>query len=427
MKSSLLIGTAALLAINAHAQTWTVTNLHPAGATGSRLSDTNGAQQVGSITTGGKTHAGLWSSTAASFVDLHPALATDSFAQGIGSSQQVGDATVDGKQIPVAWTGTANSLQSFLPNGISSGSLTSTAEGQQGGLILFPEETAIIWMGSAENLVNLHPNLVATRSAVRSTNGSRQVGYAVVGGAFHAAAWSGTKASFVDLHPVGAGVSIIHNVERTQKPDAQMVGVAAFGGATHAALWTGTAASFVDLNPPGSEYSYAYGTDGVHQVGAVKYVTGLRAALWTSTVASFVNLHALLPGEFSESEATAVWTDGTTTLVAGWATNTTTNRGEAMLWKLAPEDDDTPGSPELILRGNRVRETSARQLVIRGTATNADRVEVKVGRAGYRTVGGTVTWSHRVKLESGKNRARFRAVNSVGEASRVLTVIVNRK
>ncbi len=61
-----------------------------------------------------------------------------------------------------------------------------------------------------------------------------------------------------------------------------------------------------------------------------------HAAYWAGTPQSFVDLHAVLPSNYSDSEASAIWTDGTTTLVVGGANNQTTQREEAMLWKLAP-------------------------------------------------------------------------------------------
>ena len=45
------------------------------------------------------------------------------------------------------------------------------------------------------------------------------------------------------------------------------VGEAGIGSGTHAALWTGTAASFVDMNPPGAGGSRLRGVDGGFQVG----------------------------------------------------------------------------------------------------------------------------------------------------------------
>ncbi|MDP1661992.1 MAG: hypothetical protein Q8L55_08760 [Phycisphaerales bacterium] len=77
----------AALAPTAHAQ-WTVTNLHPAGATYSSANAASGGQQAGTAALGNFYHAGWWSATAASWVDLHvfvPAEYTSSSAGGVSS------------------------------------------------------------------------------------------------------------------------------------------------------------------------------------------------------------------------------------------------------------------------------------------------------------------------------------------------------
>jgi hypothetical protein len=67
-------------------------------------------------------HAGLWSGTAASWVDLTPAGSPDSEARGVFGGQQVGYAQVGGVPHAGLWSGTAASwvdLHAFLPPGFS--------------------------------------------------------------------------------------------------------------------------------------------------------------------------------------------------------------------------------------------------------------------------------------------------------------------
>ena len=65
------------------------------------------------------------------------------------------------------------------------------------------------------------------------------------------------------------------------------------------------------------------------------------AAWWSGTALSFVNLHTFLPPGYNGSRAQAVWENGGVAYVAGFATNATTQRAEAVLWSrvLTPQCD----------------------------------------------------------------------------------------
>jgi hypothetical protein len=111
-----------LTATAAHAQ-WTVTNLNPAGSMQSEAFAASGGQQAGRAAVGGIRHAGLWSGSAASWVDLHPAGATLSEAYAVSGGQQAGIAAVGGAVRASLWSGTAASwvdLHAFLPAGFTS-------------------------------------------------------------------------------------------------------------------------------------------------------------------------------------------------------------------------------------------------------------------------------------------------------------------
>ncbi|HEV2294721.1 MAG TPA: PEP-CTERM sorting domain-containing protein [Tepidisphaeraceae bacterium] len=102
----------------------------------------------------------------------------------------------------------------------------------------------------------------------------------------HASLWSGTAASWVDLHPAnwdwseGNGISDTQQVGQVLRGNVRQV--------RHAALWSGTAASFVDLHPAGFDESEssAYGATGTQQVGRASG----RAGLWNGTADSWVDL-----------------------------------------------------------------------------------------------------------------------------------------
>ncbi len=424
MKRAFLIGLAVLVSINAPAQTWTAINLHPTGATDSRLHDTTETQQVGSADFATLSHAALWTGTAASFVDLHPAGATLSYLHAIRDDQQVGTAFF-GRPRAGIWSGTAASFLNVHPAGPTESEIFGTTGSQQSGYILSSGvRFAALWGGTIASFVNLNP-AGATASRAYTTNGSRQVGYAIFAGITRATMWSGSAAGVTDLHPAGAVYSTAEGIEDSPKFDAQVVGYAIIADRFHAALWSGTAASFIDLHPAGAVNSSAEGTNGTLQVGYTSDGGTSHAALWRGSAASYVDLHAFLAPNFSDSIARAVWSNGTTTLVAGYAFNITAKRFEAMLWKQASEETSR-GKPGIAVKGKRTRITTARKITIRGTSVSAERVEAKLAKARYKPARGTATWSYRAKLQPGRNRVLVRAVNALGETSPALKISIIR-
>jgi hypothetical protein len=109
-----------------------------------------------------------------------------------------------------------------------------------------------------------------------------------------------------------------------------------FTGTDHAAIWAGSAGTHVDVNPSGAGGSVIWGAYGDRQVGRA-FLSGWKAGIWSGTSASFVNLHTFLPSGYSQSEAFAVWTDGSSTRVTGWAFNIAESRNEAVVWTAVPE------------------------------------------------------------------------------------------
>jgi hypothetical protein len=180
-----------VIASTAKAQ-WTVTNLHPTGATDSFAYGASGARQAGYAVINGHNHASLWSASAASWVDLNPVWAVYSIAYGIDGDHQVGNA------------------------------------GQSGG------EVASLWNGTAGSWVNLAPEgSWAKINVAIGVSAGRQVGVADVDGDLRGALWSGTAVSWIDLTPVGTSEAIVYGISF-----GEQVG-STFG---HAGLWRGSAA-----------------------------------------------------------------------------------------------------------------------------------------------------------------------------------------
>lgn len=98
-----------------------------------------------------------------------------------------------------------------------------------------------------------------------------------------------------------------------------------------AALWSGTAASYIDLHPAGATASYATGTAGGIQCGVRASGTSF-ATLWRGTAASAMDLHALLGTNYVWSVANGIDIHQGTLSVVGAARNGTNGREEAILW-----------------------------------------------------------------------------------------------
>lgn len=147
---------------------------------------------------------------------------------------------------------------------------------------------AQIWSSDGSGIISLHP-AGASLSMVRSVSGSWQGGYVQFGSTKHASIWNGSAASRIDLSPPGLNQDtlVLGMCDDRQVGIRQITG----GSSMWALLWNGTPESAVELTPAGATNSSALATDGLQQVGWVKYV-GEQAmpVLWTGTAASVVNL-----------------------------------------------------------------------------------------------------------------------------------------
>lgn len=348
MSSSLLSRPGVVLAValgvcgSARGQ-WQVSYLSPNLFGSSVAYGVSGGQQVGRAW-GAYGHAALWSGASQSIVNLQPPAYAGgySIAYGVSGGQQVGWVQAfywaPDPETPTRaalWGGTAESFVDLHPPAHPSS--TSVAHGASGGQQVgwvnhVADELyarASLWNGTAESWVDLHPpyspiNPVYYRgSAALDVSDGQQVGYAWVAGEVeypHASLWSGTKESFVDLHPgSGPGSSRAYGVS-----GGQQVGYVG----NHAGLWSGTAQSWVDLHPDGSMGSLALDIDGAFQVGVVDQ----HAALWSGTADSWVDLHAFLTADYSVSSALGIEVSGSDIWIAGSARYAPTDLDQAVMW-----------------------------------------------------------------------------------------------
>lgn len=198
-----------------------------------------------------------------------------------------------------------------------------------------------------------------------------------------------------------------------------------FSGANHAGIWAGTAASFVDLHPASAETSAVAATTGARQAGYAVFGGLSQAAIWSGTAASYVSLHAVLPANYISSAATGISGSGSTLQVVGYAYNATASRSEAILWQLQLPPPTL--APTVTVSGKkRHRTTGKATLVLRGTSTDATRVEIKIGKVKYKPAKGTANWKFKAKLQPGKNKVFVHAVNVTGVTSPVVKVTILR-
>lgn len=330
--AAVTLGTTLALPSSAMAQ-WTITNLHPAGAESSAASSVFDGQQVGSAMYNGVTRATRWSGTAASAVDLHPSGSSYSSATsvGVGAGRQAGWgylADIVGQRA-LHWNGSTGTVIDITPDEATSASVAGSDSQSLVGFANFGAPRAILWTDAdPATFVTLHPPTNPTVSYATAIGDGQQVGWVVTsGGSTKACVWSGTASSYIDLDPSLSTHSAAFGVG-----GGQQVGFANVSGQFRASLWSGSAASWVNLNPELATTSAANAVwqgqvVGVANIGGVNH-----ASLWLDSAASWLDLHAQLPTDFSSSVATDIWGDDQNTYVVGYAFNTTTDRGEAILW-----------------------------------------------------------------------------------------------
>lgn len=259
-----------------HALLWqgtaaSVKDLNPTGYVASFSVSTDGLHQVGSaFTASGHQRAAIWSGTSASAIDITPAGFTDAALKGIAAGHEAGVAwgpSTGGLTHAMLWTGnssTATDLQP--PTGFRDSGATGISDTQEIGSGTIDSQGqatvhALLWSGTAASAVDLNPNGYDD-SIGYGVVGGQQVGSAdfrVAGGSVktHAILWHGTSQSAFDLNPnptvTDFSIAFATNGE-------YQVGVVG----THAVIWHGSANSMVDLQqlvPSNYTKSEALGID----------------------------------------------------------------------------------------------------------------------------------------------------------------------
>jgi hypothetical protein len=191
------------------------------------------------------------------------------------------------------WTATVLS-----PDGTYISHAFYTSGGRQAGWVRASDGSAhaSLWSGSAASWVDLHP-AGALSSSVAALDGNQQAGNVSLPPTWNisprAVVWSGSAASMVDLTPTGATGSVLSHARGGQQVGYAWVPPASGGGAhiKRASLWSGTAASWVDLHPPATESSIAFALSGGQQVGIAVVAGQEHASVWSGSAATWVDLH----------------------------------------------------------------------------------------------------------------------------------------
>jgi hypothetical protein len=331
---------------------WTVTNLHPPGASNSLAwgvgdGPTPGSvQQVGEVVfpTTANTRAALWAGSATSFVDISPITGTvgTSRAHAVTQGVQVGGGLVNNVAHASRWQRTGVSWSSLNPTPPPPTVIAGDAFGAENGAAVGYFTTAdlvtraAVWQPVAGTPViavaELHPP-TAISSIALGTSGGEHVGQANFGAGQRAQLWTivNNVVQRVELHPTAAANSYASDTDGLQQ-----VGRASVAGlTTRASLWTGTASSWVDLGPAGATNCDATGVRDGRQVGVVtpQGQTRSRASIWAGVPESWGDLHQYLSGTtFVASGAQGIWSDGTTVYIVGWGWTGPAGRFEALMW-----------------------------------------------------------------------------------------------
>lgn len=342
---------------------WKVTNLHPAWAQDSSYARGVAHGRIGgeavtaTLMPDGRTldlaHPVLWNDATSPGLDITPAgsvgggirdAAGDYFVGWFWhtySCPSGGQTWTCAWQSAAYWTGPSMTFTEAPHGSGPEYDIATGTDGQQIVGTLTYEYTegnyssyATLW-NPPNYSTSLQPSSdIASNSGANAVDDGHQYGSITTpypGPSVRAAMWTGSAASYVDLHPAGFARSWVSGAA-----DGQAVGTAVLGSTNHAMLWAGGPAT-IDLNPDGAG-SNAVDADGGLQIGDV----GGRAAIWAGTADSYFDLTSVLPPDFTTAAADAieVAADGTIRIVGhGYAP--AHNRYEALMWESLP--DAIPG------------------------------------------------------------------------------------
>lgn len=238
------------------------------GTAASRQEHWLGAYAVSLTDTDGTNRVGSWRRVAGA--GPHPMVLDGTGAMTVLSRPQIPNPTND--------YGEAYSLGGGVVSGYSQYSFGVTA-------------SAGYWVAPGTPMIDVNPFYIGgpptyqnsgAITHVRDCDQGVFVGFARSNGngasttPVHACRWTGTRASYLDIHPAGASESKAFSISA-----GRAVGYATIGGQPHAGLWIQGASTFVDLHPANATASMAVAIHGSVAVGHVTIAGQNRVATAT--------------------------------------------------------------------------------------------------------------------------------------------------
>ncbi len=243
--------------------------------------------------------------------NLRPAGSSTSQVYCVLDGVQSGVAFYSGRSHAGYWSGTAGSWVDLDDPAFVYGSYGEANEGTTVVGATFDENDdgedysrAAMWTGSAASFVDLHPEGIGAESSrAYAISGGLQGGIVRLDDANRATLWMGTPDSRIDLHPDVAGNSYVRGMTG-DLASGEQIGYATVP-LSHACIWRGSATSWTDLHPDGWFASQGWETDGAQQVGwVINDAIVDHPALWSGSAASFVDL---LPTGWRDGKAQGVF------------------------------------------------------------------------------------------------------------------------
>jgi len=91
-----------------------------------------------------------------------------------------------------------------------------------------------------------------------------------------------------------------------------------------------------------------------------------------------------------------------------------------------PTPAPAPSVPTVTTAGKKKISTTRSSVTIKGTATDAARVEIHIGKS-KKVARGTTSWSYKLKLKPGKNTVLVQAISATGAASSAVHLVITRQ
>jgi hypothetical protein len=334
-----------LLATAAHAQ-WRYVDLHPGGATYSvawsgASGNIGGAQDsvfeptIGDIA-GGK--AVFWQ--AGAYHDLTPTGAQGAIIYGTDGTYSGGQVCRNNIVQAAQWTGTSNVPAYYVVPGQTSSNLDDVLGTRAVGYAVLSGNLHPIYWQTSKKYADFLP--LGWQSGIASgIDGTTEVGwcYNTANVDIHACSWSGSRSSFVDLHPNGWDGS-----EVIKSSGNYAIGSAFQDYPTNYSyitgmLWDLAGHTHVALTPNGYVTSKGRGIYNQIAVGQATDPSGIiHAYMWNFTpTPQWLDLSTIFPaGVYNQSEAYDVWWSGPHIEIYGSAVVASTGQRHAIEWIYDP-------------------------------------------------------------------------------------------